>query len=305
MVEAPIRSGVFAFAHGLIRETIYERLSAIRRARLHLRAGQALEALKAHRLDDYAEQLAHHYGQGGDDSKSFEYQLRAARAAARVHASEAAIAHYDTGLETGMGLGLSPATDERIRRLLVERGWLRYVGGDIEGSLTDYASALEAARTSADRRLEADALDHIAFIDKLADAELSQHQHRAALAIAEELGDVQTADSRPRSALAAGSNQLDLAGPWRSATAPRLARRSARRDRAGALDAIKLAALHSASRPAGRAHRELGRSSVRNGELWYLQWTLLESTFAPLARADWDAAQDRARRDTCDQRADR
>jgi tetratricopeptide (TPR) repeat protein len=296
LIESPDAVGRFTFAHGLIRETIYERLSATRRARLHLRAGQALEALKADRLDAYAEQLAHHYGQAGADGKGFEYRLRAATAAARVHATEAAVAHYDAALETGIRLRLSPSTDERMRGLLVERGWLRYVGGDIGGCLTDYAGALEAARASGDRRLEADALDRIAFTDKLADVELSERQHRMALAIAEELGDVQLQIRVLGRLSLLLSNQLDLEGAVElGGRALDLARRSGdQRDRALAIDALKLAALQL-----GDPHvlfeltSELEVIERGSGELWYLQWTLLESAFAPLARADWDAAQKR------------
>ena len=296
LIESPESVGRYAFAHALIRETIYEQLSATRRARLHLRAGQALEALKADQLDDHAEQLAHHFAQAGDDAKSFEYQPRAANAAARVHATEAAIAHYDSALDTGGRLGLYPATDERVRRMLVERGWLRYLSGDVEGGLADYASALEAARTAGDRRLEADALDRMAFTDKLADVERAAAQHRAALAIAENLGDVQL-QIRVLSRLSLVlSNQLDLEGALElGGRALDLALGTGdEHDRALAMDALKLAALQL-----GEADRlleltgELEAIERRSSDLWYLQWTLLESAFAPLARADWDAAHKR------------
>jgi tetratricopeptide (TPR) repeat protein len=294
LVESRDAVGRYAFAHALIRETIYEQLSATRRARLHLRAGQALEAMKADRLDDHAEQLAHHFVQGEDDRKSFDYRLRAAEAAARVHATQAAIAHYDAGLETGGRLGLSFATDERMRRALAERGWLRYVGGDIEGCLTDYANALEAARAAGDRGLEADALDRMAFTDKLADVERSEAQHRSALAIAEELGDVQLQIRVLGRLSLVLSNQLDLEGAVRLGDrAHDLARRSGdQRGRALALDALKLAALQLGDPDLLLAlTRELETIERGSGELWYLQWTLLESAFAPMARADWDGAQ--------------
>jgi class 3 adenylate cyclase len=296
LVESPDAVGRYMFVHALIRETIYEQLSATRRARLHLRAGRALEALKADRLDEYAEQLAHHFAQAGDDAKGFEYRPRAAEAAARVHATQAAIAHYDAALETGGRLGLSAATDERMRGMLVERGWLRYVSGETEGHLADFASALEAARSAGDRRLEADALDRTAFTDKLADVGRAETQHREALAIAEELGDVQL-QIRVLSRLSLVlSNQLDLEGALGlGGRALQLARRTSdEHDRALAMDALKLAALQL-----GESDRlleltsELEAIERQRGELWYLQWTLLESAFAPLARAEWDAAHKR------------
>ncbi len=296
LVESPDAIGRYTFAHALIRETIYERLSATRRARLHQRAGQALEALRTDRLDRYAEQLAHHFVRAGDEVKSFEYRLRAARAAARVNATHRAIAHYDAAVETAGRLGLSAATDERLRQMLVERGWVRYVAGDVEGCLADYECALEAARSAGDVFVQADVLDRWAFIDKLADAARSEAQHREALAMAQELGDSQL-QIRVLSRLSLLlSNQLDLEGAVRLGhRALELARASGdERDRALAMDALKLAALQL-----GEPDRlleltaELEVVERRSGELWYLQWTLLESAFAPLARARWDAAEKR------------
>jgi class 3 adenylate cyclase/tetratricopeptide (TPR) repeat protein len=296
LVESPDAIGRYGFAHALIRETIYGRLSATRRARLHQRAGEALEALRADRLDRYAERLAHHFVRAGDDGKSFDYRLRAARAAARVNATHSAIAHYDAAVETGERLGLSAASDERMRQMLVERGWLRYVAGDVEGCLADYQCALEAARSTGDVFVQADVLDRWAFIDKLADAARSEAQHREALAIAQELGDSQL-QIRVLSRLSLLlSNQLDLEGAvGLGHRALELARASGdERDRALAMDALKLAALQL-----GEPDRlleltaELEAIERRSGELWYLQWTLLESAFAPLARARWDAAEKR------------
>ncbi len=150
--ESPDAIGRYGFAHALIRETIYERLSVTRRARLHQRAGQALEALRTDRLDRYAEQLAYHFVRAGDDGKSFQYRLRAARGAARVYATHSAIAHYDAAVEAGERLGLSAATDERLRQVLVERGWLRYVAGEVERlPARIHQCALEAARSAGDR----------------------------------------------------------------------------------------------------------------------------------------------------------
>jgi tetratricopeptide (TPR) repeat protein len=183
-----------------------------------------------------------------------------------------------------------------MRRMLIERGWLRYVSGDTEGHIADCASALEAARTAGDRRLEADALDQMAFTDKLVDVGRSEAQHRAALAIAEELGDVQLQIRVLNRLSLLLSNQLDLDGALGlGERALDLARRTGdEHDRALALDALKLAALQL-----GESDRlleltsELEAIERRSGEFWYLQWTLLESAFASLAQAEWDAARKR------------
>ena len=67
LVETPDAIGRYRFAHALIRETVDGQLSATRRARLHRRAGEALEALHAEALDDVAAALAHHFAVAGDD----------------------------------------------------------------------------------------------------------------------------------------------------------------------------------------------------------------------------------------------
>ena len=64
VVESEEVVGRFGFSHALVRETLYEGLSAIRRARVHARVGEGLECLPrpaddaAHAID-----LAHHFWQ--------------------------------------------------------------------------------------------------------------------------------------------------------------------------------------------------------------------------------------------------
>ena len=44
VVESPAKGGRYSFSHALIRETLYEGMSVPRRARIHRRVGEALEA---------------------------------------------------------------------------------------------------------------------------------------------------------------------------------------------------------------------------------------------------------------------
>ncbi len=294
LIESRDAVGRYTFAHALIRETIDDQLSATRRARLHLRAGEAIEATHADHLDEYAEQLAHHFVAAGDEPKSFEYLRRAARAAARVHAAQAAMAHYDAAIDIGRRLGHTPEADESMRRMLVERGFLRHIWGDPDAGLVDYEQALEGARAAGDRRLEAEALDGLGYVDKLADAESSEVRQRAALRIAEDLGDeaLQVRILNRLSLLL--SNQLDLAG------ARQLGERALElaghddQGRAMALDALKLVALQLGETDELQSlTSELERIERRRGELWYLQFSLFESAFAPLGRAQWEVALSR------------
>ena len=287
LVETPDAIGRYRFAHALIRETVDGQLSATRRARLHRRAGEALEALHADALDDVAAALAHHFAVAGDDRRRFEYDVRAARAAARVYAREQALVHYDAAIAG------APAGDERLTALHFERGWHRHAGGDMEGAVADFAIALEAARAAGDRELVARSLDEMAYAEKLLDVARAQAHHRDALVIAADLDDapLQVRILNRLSLLA--SNQLDLAGATALGDrALRLARDRGRDlERGRAFDALKLAALQL-----GELDRletltaELADLERRNGELWSLQWTLLESAFVPLGHADWEVA---------------
>ena len=65
LVESDERPGSYMFSHALIRETLYEGMSAPRRARIHRRVGEAIEATQGRRLERYLPELAHHFTRGG------------------------------------------------------------------------------------------------------------------------------------------------------------------------------------------------------------------------------------------------
>jgi tetratricopeptide (TPR) repeat protein len=255
--------------------------------------GEALVGRGEGALDAEAATLAHHFTLGGDDARSFEYQLRAARAAARISALEAALAHYDAALESADRLGLSSESDERMRELPLERGWVRHMSGDGEAAVADYGAALESARSAGDRPLEAKALDQLAFALKGYDIERAIAYHEQALRIAEELREVPAQVSILNRLSLSHSNQLDLV---RAVEVGERALELAsgtddEHDRARALDALKLAALELGDLDRlEELTAELEQIERRKGDLWYLQWTLLESSFVPIGRASWDEA---------------
>jgi hypothetical protein len=79
LMEAP--GGRYRFAHTLVRDTVYDGLSALRRVDLHRRVAEAIEAVHANRLDDHLPALAHHWGRA---SAPAAHANRAARYAARA-----------------------------------------------------------------------------------------------------------------------------------------------------------------------------------------------------------------------------
>jgi DNA-binding SARP family transcriptional activator len=96
VVESGEVVGRFAFSHALIRETLYEGLSALRRARVHARVAEGLESLP--RPDDaaHAIDLAHHFSMAAP-------VLGTARALPPVlRGAEVAEALFDHGLAERM-----------------------------------------------------------------------------------------------------------------------------------------------------------------------------------------------------------
>ncbi len=91
LVEPAQSVGRLSFSHALFRETIYEQLSATRRAAIHGRIAAAIEEVPTDRPDERAGTLAYHYRAAGDLRKAFDYYRRAVTAAERVHAQETAL----------------------------------------------------------------------------------------------------------------------------------------------------------------------------------------------------------------------
>ena len=82
--EIPASGPAYRFTHELVRRALYDQLSGLRRAELHLRVGTALEetlgAAPVRGLADVAHHLAA-AGALGDTNRAVDYNLRAARAA--------------------------------------------------------------------------------------------------------------------------------------------------------------------------------------------------------------------------------
>ncbi|HEV7807073.1 MAG TPA: AAA family ATPase [Solirubrobacteraceae bacterium] len=75
-LEAPLRAGIvtaadgpgrYAFVHALVRDTLLSGIGAGERARLHLKAAEALEQLYADDLEPHLSEIAHHYLQSTED----------------------------------------------------------------------------------------------------------------------------------------------------------------------------------------------------------------------------------------------
>jgi len=125
----------YAFAHGLIRQSLYERQSRPAKRLAHAAAARAIEIVHAAEFDSHLPQLALHYakaGPAGDLTKAAEYSIRAGEMAYSVCGYADAVCHWRAALK------LASAGDRRLRGQLLER-----LG---EASLLSAATPAEAAR---------------------------------------------------------------------------------------------------------------------------------------------------------------
>jgi tetratricopeptide (TPR) repeat protein len=131
LAEAPSRAGSFRFAHGLIRETLYNDLTAIRRARLHGAIGEALEFAGTGPGGAGLLELAHHFieaAPAGDAHRALDYAERAGHEALRALAYEQAADLFDAALRV---LDLTGEPDEKRRgELVLARGQAQMHAGE-------------------------------------------------------------------------------------------------------------------------------------------------------------------------------
>jgi len=294
--ESPTAVGQYSFAHALIRETIYEQVSLTRRAQLHRRIGEAIEDVLGAGAEQRAGSLAYHFSAAGDVHKAYEYHSRAAAAAALVYAVEPALAHYTAALEASAKLGLDPAREPALRGLLLQRGRMRWHIGDLSGAARDLEAVLAAARPAGDRASELEALNELGIISLRFDLSAAAASHEAALEIARELGDTaaETSALDRLSVVSSHLLQLDRALEL-GERALELARGTGDEIVIGrAMDSIKLAAWQLGDlRRLQELTAELEPLWRERGDLWYLQWTLLEAAFVPLGAARWEEADER------------
>jgi len=100
--ESPERAERFTFAHGLVEHTLYEDLGRARRARLHKRVAEALEAQCGDEPDERLGELAAHWAAAvvsADTAKAIHYARQAAEHALAQLAPDEAVRWYRQALE--------------------------------------------------------------------------------------------------------------------------------------------------------------------------------------------------------------
>jgi predicted ATPase len=152
--EQPVVGDIeYTFKHALTQEVAYNSVLLERRKLLHQRAGAAIEAIYATRLEDHLGDLARHYQRSGNSGKALEYLQRAGeRALARSSHAEA-VGLLTSALEFLKTLPETPALMQRELALQVNlssalmavKGWSTSEVGQAWGRASELCSQVGSA----------------------------------------------------------------------------------------------------------------------------------------------------------------
>lgn len=93
LLERSLSRGKILFVHDRIRDVFYQQITETKRREIHLQIARALESLH-NNLEEAVFDLAHHYAEGGDQEKTLQFMLPAAKKAKETWANEEAIKFY-------------------------------------------------------------------------------------------------------------------------------------------------------------------------------------------------------------------
>jgi len=148
--ESPGRTLSYRFTHELVRRAVYDRLSRLRRAELHLQIAEALESASPARSGRLLADLAHHFAAAvpfGPRERAVEYNLLAADTATGALAFGEAASHLSTALAIGI------ADDAGRAEAQLALGTACFRAGDTPGALAAFREAAAIARSLGDGAL--------------------------------------------------------------------------------------------------------------------------------------------------------
>ena len=150
--EIPDRTGRLRFSHILARDALYAGLPRSRRAQLHGRVGDALEALRAQERDAHLDELANHFLNALDEGgapRAVRYARRAGERDLASAAYEEAAENFEAALGASSRLG-----EEEARRVAAELrvllGQAHWRAGAPAAARDAFGAAIDAARAADD-----------------------------------------------------------------------------------------------------------------------------------------------------------
>jgi hypothetical protein len=179
----------YCFLHGLCRDTLYRRIPAGRRSRLHGLLGRADEQLHATDPARVAAELAGRFELAGDFSRSIRYLRLAADGAVARHSIQEAASYIERAFDLVERLRDADQASRRMD-LLEQRARMRLSASDVSGAAKDFKELAEQARLANDpvrqTRALLDSAPPLTFID-----------YRQALAAIDEAQAAQAASPDP------------------------------------------------------------------------------------------------------------
>jgi class 3 adenylate cyclase/tetratricopeptide (TPR) repeat protein len=215
ILEVAGLAGRYRFAHALVRDSLYDGLSAARRVTLHRRVAEAIEAVHATQLDDHLPALAHHYARASTPatvtSKAVDYTARAGDRALAQFANDEAVTYYRSVLEL-LDVAERPRDEGRRLELLISLGEaLRRAGDPAHREVLLEAAGLAMGRGDADALARAALANSRVTIFSSAGAVDSER----VVVLESALAAVGPADSATRARLLAIlSLELTFSGDW-------------------------------------------------------------------------------------------
>jgi class 3 adenylate cyclase/tetratricopeptide (TPR) repeat protein len=182
----------YIFKHAVIQDVAYNSLLRDRRRELHRAVALAIEELYPDRLNDHVEELAHHFSQGEDWAKAFEYLERSGDRAKYAYANPVALDFYARAIEAAER-PRSPVDRRRLAAIHQKRSQVLLSMARPLDAVAESEKMLALARSTGDRAAEADALADMALAYTLTLNSQTVPEVRrcgdAVLAIANEIGD--------------------------------------------------------------------------------------------------------------------
>lgn len=257
----------YRFTHALLQEVVYQSLLVRRRAELHGRVGEALEASVGEgptRLED-VEALGHHWSLSAEKLKGARYLVTAGDWARRIYANDDAVTHYERALAT---LRECEGCEDELGAVRERLGDLLALVGRRDAALAHYEAVREALEAAGDRPVAArlqrkiaglfwDAGDRATALARLEGARRLLEGHEAHVELAhlyQEMG---------RLAFRSGDNRGAV--DWAQRALAQAARLAETSERVGATEDAESASARASA--VAQAYNTLGVALARLGRL--------------------------------------
>jgi tetratricopeptide (TPR) repeat protein len=143
----------YSFVQNIICKALYSGIPAKIRAEIHLNCGTAIEKYDLEGIEERYGELAHHFEQGGNKRKTFDYTLKAARRACELYAHDEALSFYVKAIKLAQS-SRSGIDEEELIEIHEERGLVYQQKNDYRRAQRDFEKVIDLCNTTGrnDRR---------------------------------------------------------------------------------------------------------------------------------------------------------